>query len=244
MRLGLMFILLAMVWPAIASTCYPQLHNDIQIRDGNVLIQQYGETFTISERGTLKFAVHNVSLRDEQQRALADYYAMLVTDLPYMRMTLRSELHDVVRHVDSLLVDQLGAQSGSRVQLAQFHHQMDMQVGQVFGFDEPHFRYQRLLEFSSQIEGQVDQLMLNMGVSGMKDLALQPVPEGQERMVVVTERLTELKDSVTDLLRDKRPKVQTLTHNFCQRLARWERQENHIQSLIPALKDWQTVTLH
>ncbi len=243
MRLGLMLILLAMAGNTLASQCYPQLHNDIITRDGNVRIVQNGEVFTIDDQGMLKFDVHKVSLREEQKKALADYHKMLVTDLPYMRLTLRDELNNVVRHVDSLLVEQLGAQSQSRRQLAQFHQQVESQVNGVFGSTEPQLKHQQLLDFSLQFEGQVRQLMINVGVSGMKDLALQPIPEGTERLVMITERLAALQNDVEALLRDQQPKVVELTANFCQRLAKWEQQEVEIQSLIPALKDWRSVTL-
>ncbi|WP_413112971.1 DUF2884 family protein [Thaumasiovibrio sp. DFM-14] len=245
MRLGLMLLSLVWAGSALGSQCLPMLHNDIATRDGNLLLVQGGETFTVSDQGGLKFAVHHVSLRSEQTRALAEYRRQLMQDLPYMHTTLRSELDRVVGKVDQALAAQLGEQSASRQQLTQFQQQLNSQLQGIFGApgSDPQFRHQRVLLLSEKIEQQFKTLLVQLGVTGMGDLARLPTESGEDKMAKISERMGLLQEELQGIIELQQPQMAALNQDFCQRLARWQTHEQQIQALIPALKEWQTVTL-
>lgn len=67
-----------------AVECQPLWHNNLSFTDEKLILEHETQTFTIKDNGQLYFDIHKVNLDPEQSQLLAQYYQMIVTDLPYV----------------------------------------------------------------------------------------------------------------------------------------------------------------
>nr|WP_159063833.1 DUF2884 family protein [Thaumasiovibrio occultus] len=229
---------------AQAHYCVPQVHSDIVTEEGNVIVWVNSDRFTINDQGGLKVGPHPVSLNAEQQETLATYHSMVLRDLPYVRSTLSNELSEIVRRIDGTLATELGSTSRSRRDLAMLHQQLEVQLVSALGvLSSPQLNHQEVKRITSELDSQVNKFIARVSASGISDLAMMDVPQGQDRMTAIAERLSEVEANIRDTVAELQPRLVQVNSQVCERLEKWQQQEQKIQSQIPALSTWQSVTL-
>lgn len=244
LRLAVLGVPLLVSFTAQAVICEPRLHNDITIDSENLRFSESGNEFTVKPDGNLLFAVHPVALSDEQKASLATYSQMVRRDLPYFSESLSRELFTTWQAIDQVLRSELGERSQLRSEFGQFHHYLQTQVDSaLYDANRQHrLDHEALEQTVKELELSIPQFIATVTSRGLMDLAVESADK-PNKMEYISTRMANLQSQLTSELKQQRERTEPIGEELCQRLAGWQVQEQKIQSLIPALKSWKTVTV-
>ena len=231
---------------ALASEqlCQPELHGDIGIHSGDLLIRDRQNLFRIDTKGNLFFDVHKVALSDEQRASLTAYNHTIRNDVSFIRQSLHRELQQSWQALDDVLINELGNASRLRNELGRFHQHLQTRLTASFkGADsQPFFNHQVLTDTVQEIQSGVPIFIAMIASEGLQDFASMSGDQ-QNKMQFISDKMANLQSRLVDEIDTQRRRSEDLQQEVCNRFTHWQHQETLIAELIPALSQWKTVTV-
>ncbi|MFD2178732.1 DUF2884 family protein [Veronia pacifica] len=243
--------LLGMVFPAMVSAtdvsqCQPTLHSDIALKDGNIIGNSEHGEFSIAEDGALFFAVHPVKLTQAQKTSLKIYSQTVRDDLPYMGQGLMDEIQTSWLALDEVLENQLGKRSILRNELGHYHIYLQKSFyGAIYDKDKTIKVDHRRLNYAMKEMGMtLPQFITTIPRRGLMDFQRTTKTTAPEKLMRISDDIAVLQSKLRMTINDEKSRSASFIQDVCARLSVWQRQEEKIQSLIPALSSWKTVTVN
>lgn len=228
-----------------ASECHSDFHNGFLIRAGDLQFFSGGHPFTVSPEGRLYFGVNPVGLSDLQTKLLQEYHQTLQRDLPVISRAFSDQLKVTWINLDHVLVAQFGSDSAMRSELAQYHLHMQQRLFDIFTSHQKnterlqHHELERWSQYLAPRWLVFSEQLVQGGLANFINRA------GSEKdpLQASAQHVHLFQRQFLHQLEDEKMRVSKAEGELCELFAQWQAQEEQIQSHIPALKQWSTVTV-
>ncbi|MCG7499018.1 YggN family protein [Vibrio sp. Of7-15] len=251
-RLIRLFLIIVLALPSYSfsnalptSECHSDFHNSFLIRAGDVQFFSGGHPFTVSPEGRLYFGVNPVGLDDQQTRLLQQYSQTLRRDLSVINSALSDQLKLTWVNLDHVLVAQFGADSAMRSELAQFHLHMQQRLFDIFTSHQHNterLQHHELARWSQYLSPRWLVFSEQLVQSGLANFVNRAGSE-MDPLHASAQHVYLFQRQFRNQLEDEWFRVRKVEGELCELFAQWQAQEEQIQSQIPALKQWSTVTV-